>query len=460
VLSIVQWSGIMREWFQESKKMATMALVFLLLMAWCLAPVSAIAVMGSKYMESIAPGGTDIHTMTVSSGPEPTDIRIDVMGFGQAMDKGYISLDPANDLSPYSGRTFITLSTTTLHLEPGTSQDVKAEIKLPQNVGAGGRYAIISLHALAKPGQSFTTGVNVPVFITVSGSPLNETGSILKVDTGVVTIGQPIAVTTTFKNTGNHHYYGTINDVRLSDSKGNLIANVSTSPSPFAIIPGNTVEYTVRPEVKDLPVGTYTVSSKIILESGRVLDEKTSTFELKESYIPPPTESSITLSPDRPGTLSSSDGRYSVIFPQGAVLGDVVVSLKPYSRDNRHPAPSGAILGATCFEITGLTGLLSKDATVQVTYSADDLAVAGGDASQLKLSYWDTAQGTWVILPTQLTTQNMKLTATTNHLSIWAVLVSPKTTSPVSKTPLPAMLVVASVIVTVIISGGIFRQRK
>ena len=453
----------MRGWFQESKKMATMALVFVLLMVWCLAPVSAIGVMGAKYMGSIAPGGTDIHTMTVSIGADekPTDIQIDVMGFGQAMDKGYISLDPANDLSPYSGRTLITLSNTTLHLEPGTSHDVKAAIKLPQNVGSGGRYAIVSVHALAKTGQSFTTGVNVPVFITVSGSTLTETGSILKVDTGVVTIGQPIAVITTFKNTGNYHYYRTINKVRLSDSKGNLIANVSTSPSTFAIIPGNAVEFTVKPEVKDLPVGTYTVSSKIILESGRVLDEKTTTFELKESYIPPPTESSVTLSPGRPGTLTSPDGRYSVVFPQGAVLDDVVVVLKPYSRDNLHPAPEGARLGATCFEITGLSGLLSKDATVRVTYSANDLAVAGGDASQLKLSYWDTAQGTWVILPTQLTSKDMKLTATTNHLSVWAILIqSPKTTAPATETPLPAMLNVLALVVAAVISGCIVRQWK
>lgn len=457
----------MRGWFQESKKMATMALVFVLLMVWCLAPVSAIGVMGAKYMGSIAPGGTDIHTMTVSIGADekPTDIQIDVMGFGQAMDKGYISLDPANDLSPYSGRTLITLSNTTLHLEPGTSQDVKAAIKLPQNVGSGGRYAIVSVHALAKTGQSFTTGVNVPVFITVSGSTLTETGSILKVDTGVVTISQPIAVTTTFKNTGNYHYYRTINKVRLSDSKGNLIANVSTSPSTFAIIPGNTVQFTVTPTVKDLPVGTYTVSSKVLLEDGRVLDEKTTTFEMQKKFIPPPTESSITLTPGSPGTLRSADGRFSITFPQGAVIGEVVVTLKPYLHDKLQPAPEGARLGATSFEITGLSGLLSKDATVRVTYSADDLAAAGGDASQLKLSYWDAAQGTWAILPTQLNTQEMTLTATTNHLSVWTVMVSSSTTgvSPTAaptKTPLPVVVSLSALIITVIISSDITRKRK
>ncbi len=177
---------------------------------------------------------------------------------------------------------------------------------------------------------------------------------------GNVTIGQPISIITSFKNTGNYHYYHTVNVVTLTNANGNIIAQNSTLPSVYAIIPGNTVDFAVRPDVKDLPAGTYTVRSKIILESGRVLDEKTTTFEMKEPYIPPPSESSVSLSPGRLGSLTSPDGRYSVIFPQGAVLGDVVVVLKPYSREDLHPAPERARLGATCFEITGLSGLLSK----------------------------------------------------------------------------------------------------
>jgi len=437
------------------------ALLILLLVGS--APVSAISVSGAKYMNSIPPGGTDIQKMTVGIGAddEPTDVMVEVLGFGQTRNLVYTTLSPVNDLSPYSARKFISLDTSTIHLEPGAKKEITATITLPGNVGAGGRYAIIYIHAVPGKGKSFTTAVNVPVLVTVSGSSPTEAGSISRIDVGNVTIGQPISIITAFKNTGNYHYYHTVNVVTLTNANGNIIARNSTPPSVYAIIPGNAVEFTVRPDVKDLPAGTYTISSKIILESGRVLDEKTTTFELKESYIPPPTESSVTLSPGSPGTLTSPDGRYSVVFPQGAVLGDVVVALKPYARENLHPAPEGAGLGATCFEITGLSGLLSKDATVRVTYSADDLAVAGGDASRLKLSYWDPAQGTWVMLPTQLTTQTMKLTATTNHLSIWAILISPpETTPPATETPLPTMLVVAALIVAAIISGITVRQWK
>jgi hypothetical protein len=458
----------MMHYYQRSKTtiLAIMAISFLILL--CISPVSAIGVSGVKYMGSIPPGGTAVHIMTVRSAASenPTDVTIEVMGFGQTLDKLYTGLDPKDDLSPYSARTFITLDNTSIHLEPGTSQNVIATITLPQNVGAGGRYAIIYVHALPGKGASFTTAIVVPVFITVSGTTPTLSGSIAQLDVGDVTIGQPIIVTTTFKNTGNYHYYNTVNQITLTDTGGNVLANVSTPPSMDAIIPGNTVHFVVKPDVNNLPVGTYTVDSKVLLEGGQVLDEKTTTFAVKTNYVPPPTETNMTVSPGSPATLTSPDGRYSVSFPQGAVIGDVVVTLKPYSKAMLSPAPAGATLGASCFEITGLAGLLSKDATVLVKYSADDLAAAGGDASQLKLSYWDAAQGSWVILPTQVDTGSATLTATTNHLSVWAVMVSSSTSGGASaaaeptKTSLPAVVSLSALIIAVIISCDLSRKRK
>jgi hypothetical protein len=449
--------------FQRSFTMAILILALLILVLPGSAPVSAISVTGAKYMNNIPPGGSDILKMTVGIGADedPTDVNIDVLGFGQTRDLVYSTISPVDDLSPYSARKFISLDTNNIHLEAGTQKDVTAKITLPKDVGAGGRYAIVYIHALPGKGKSFTTAVNVPVLVTVSGSNPNEAGSITRLDIGNVTIGQPISIITSFKNTGNYHYYHTVNTVTLTNANGNIITKNSTAPSVYAIIPGNTVEFKVKPDLKDLPAGKYTVSSKIILESGRVLDEKTSTVEMKEEYVPPPTESSVTLTPGSPGTLASPDARYSVVFPQGAVLSDVVVTLKPYSRESLRPAPEGAGLGATCFEITGLAGLLSKNATVRATYSADDLAVAGGDASQLKLAYWDTAQNQWVILHTQLSSKDLKLTTTTNHLGIWAILIQPQKSAVLpTETPLPSVVNVAALVVATIISGCIVRQGK
>ncbi len=437
------------------------ALVIVLMLS--VVSVSAISVSGAKYMGNISPGETAVHKMTVGIGPgeDPTDVLVEVMGFGQSMDKGYITLDPANDLNPYSARPYIILDKNSVHIEPGTTQTINANISLPKNVGAGGRYAIIYIHALPGKGKSFTTAVTVPVLITDSGTDLAETGSIMKLDVSDVTIGQPITVTTTLKNTGNYHYYRTVNEVMLTDASGNIIAHNSTSPSVYAIIPGNTVGFTIQPEVKNLPLGTYTVNSKVLLEDGRILDNKTTTFDVKTVYIPPVTESSIRLTPGSAGTLVSPDGRYTVSFPQGSVLGDVNVTLKPYSRANLQPAAAGATTGATSFEIAGLSGLLSKDATVRVTYSADDLSAAGGDPSKMKLAYYDTAKNAWTILPTQVNTQDMTLTTTTNHLSVWAVMISsPAATAVPTKTPLPAVVSVGALIVAAIISFCVARHWK
>src|SRR5512136_681104 len=405
-----------------------MAPVLLLLML-IIAPAGAVGVLGAKYMGSIPAGGTSTHEMTISlgAGEDPADIAVEANGFGQTLDAVYIPLGAASDTSPYSARKYISLDRTTLHLEPGSSQTVTATITFPQNVGEGGRYAIISVHALPGKGKAFSTAVNVRMFITIAGTPLTEAGSILSVDASAVTAGQPFAIVTTLKNTGNYHYYYTRNWITLKDASGATVANVTTSPLIYAIIPGNTIRFTVKPDIGTLQPGTYSVVSRVLLEGGQVLDEKTTTFEVTQPYVSPVTEASITLSPGSPGTLMSAGGRYSVTFPQGAVLSEVMVTIRPYPREQLHTAPAGAKLGVTCFEIVGLSGLLSKDATVRVAYSTDDLAVAGGDASLLKLAYWDTVGNAWVILPTQVNTQDMSLTTTTNHMSVWAVMVSSTT---------------------------------
>jgi hypothetical protein len=143
------------------------------------------------------------------------------------------------------------------------------------------------------------------------------------------------------------------------------------------------------------------------------------------------------------------------------VLSDVVVTIQSYPLSKLSPAPSGAKLGATSFEVTGLAGLLSKPATVTATYSADDLAVAGGDASQLKLAYFDPAQGSWAILPTQVNTQATTLTATSNQMGIWAVMVSSSASAGASsKVSLPPVLSILALAAAVLIINGTVRRRR
>jgi len=454
---------------QKMIQWISIGVVFALL---CILPVSAMSLSSTKYTGTIAAGETVTYPITIGLGTNenPVNFTLEVMGFGQNLENGYTPLDSGIDTNPYSARPYITLNKNQIRLNPGTSQKITATIALPKNVGSGGRYAIIYLYAVPSKGQVVTTAVNIPVFITISGTNPSMMGTITSVDVGEMTAGQPISVTTTLKNTGNYHYFRTANQVAIIDASGNRISNSSTVISPNVVIPGNTVQYIMKPDVKNLQPGSYTVNSKILLESGTVLDEKTAAFTVKTDYIPPTTESSITLTPGSAGTLTSPDGRYSISFPQGAVLGDAGVTLKPYSRDKLQAPPANAKLGTTSFEITGLTGLLSKDATVRVTYSTDDLAAAGGDASQLKLSYYDAAQNAWIILPTLVDTGSKTLTSTTNHLSVWTVMVSSSTTSsPVSgaapktkatQSPLPLPVIFVALMVILILPRTGSGKRK
>ena len=54
----------------------------------------------------------------------------------------------------------------------------------------------------------------------------------------------------------------------------------------------------------------------------------------------------------------------------------------------------------------------------------------------------------------------MTLTTTTNHLSVWAVMVSSSTSAASTKTPLPAVLSVVALAATAIIVGRTIRLRK
>jgi len=397
----------------------------LMILVVCTSPASAINVVGAKYMETVNAGDTVTHAMTVStkSTDPPMDIVIDTWGFGQTGSKSYSSLSAADDTSQYSARNFITLDTASFHLNPGESKKILAKIVIPGDVGEGGRYAIISLHnAPATDGTTaYITAISVPVMITIANSNLRQTGSITKIKVGEIVTGQPLRITTSLKNTGNIHYYQTKNIVTISDSGGNVIGTASTDPSVYAIIPTYTVDYDVTLD-KSLSPGTYGVKSEVSLENGTLLDSKTSVFEVKSSYIAPSQDTSVTLNPQNSAVLASSDGRIAVSFPAGAVINDITVTLKPFPRDQLPTILTDAKAGGTCFQIDGLSGILSKDATISVKYSDADLAVAGGDASKLVLARYDQSDSTWTPLKTNLNTDTTTLSATTNRFSTWAVM--------------------------------------
>jgi len=257
----------------------------------CIVPADAgLRVYNAKYMGEVSPGDEIIHTMTVltEANDAPMDIRVDLAGFGQSEDRSYNQLSPLEDTSPYSARPFITLDTSSFRLIPGESKEIKAKIAIPKDAGAGGRYAIINIYNVPAGGgqMSVVTAMMVPVMITIKGTPLTETGSITDVSVGSATESKPIVVVTTFKHTGNHHFYGAVNEVKVTDAAGNELAKIPLPPSATAIIPGNTVKFFAMID-KSLATGSYMVTSTVAKSDGTKLDEKSTTFEVKTAYAPP-----------------------------------------------------------------------------------------------------------------------------------------------------------------------------
>jgi hypothetical protein len=178
----------------------------------------------------------------------------------------------------------------------------------------------------------------------------------------------------------------------------------------------------------------------MMLESGAILDSRNTSVTVKEAYIPPFSDTEIKINPDNTATLNVPEGTVSIRIPQGAVLADTTLVVKPYVLALPE-LPTGVTGGRTAFTIDGVSGLLTKDATVVVKYSKADLDAAKGDASKLALARYDRSDGRWTLLPARVDTNAMTLTATTNRFSIWAVVSSqqaPKQPGSPNATPTPA----------------------
>jgi hypothetical protein len=438
-----------------------------LLLALMAIPASAnpgLTVSGAMLVTDVSPGGTLTHKMTVSIGnsDSATDITVQVAGMTQSLDGVNEPLPASEDISSYSARSFISVDKSSFHMEPGTSQEVTATVHIPQDVGDGGRYAIINIQTQAAGGAGINviTAANVPIALTIKGSQLVHTGKITELSIGNFTSRQPVNILTNFQNTGNHHFK-VKGEVAVMNAQGQSMGTIFIPVTASSILPGmvRKLQATFMP-TGELAPGTYTVSSKVMLEDGTVLDEADSTFKIKTPYAPPPAVGNITLTPSSASTLTSEDGRISIYFPQGAAVIPVNVSLWNYPAEQLPSPPPDMNLTTTCFRVDGLTGLLAKEATVTVRYSADDLGKAGGDTSRLRLARWDEGNSQWTVLKTRVDTGAMTLSASSNQMSIWAVVVgSPAAAGASWVTPVAAAagVIVLALLVLLLLRG---RRRR
>jgi len=160
--------------------------------------------------------------------------------------------------------------------------------------------------------------------------------------------------------------------------------------------------------------------------------------------------------PHAGGTVQTTDGRIAADFPANTAVGVLTVTMEDMEPPSDMSTLQGFKAGNTYFviKITDASGnpvvTLSQPITITVKYSEADLDAAGGDPNRLVLAYWDDVAGEWEALKTSVDNANMTLSASTTHLSTWAVLA--KTTS--ASTGLPVWVLVVIGLAAVLVMGS------
>lgn len=244
---------------------------------------AGLGVSGAIIERKVDPGDAFAHEMIISSdfASPPMDLAVDIMGINQTPDGESVELAESEDAGPFSARTFLKVNPSAFHLEPGQSQNVIVEAKIPQDARPGGRYALINIHS--RPIGNGTVGIvvaiEVPVRLTISGPGLMKAGMIedLKLEESISARQQYISLI--LRNTGNCHYKAIIHAV-LKDLGGNVIAEAS-SPVSSNIIAGASRIFRMAIAAKgELRPGAYLANATASLSSGSILDSKEIEFKI------------------------------------------------------------------------------------------------------------------------------------------------------------------------------------
>ena len=261
-------------YFCKTHKICIVLLFMIIVM---ITPVSAsLQITGTvKYMENLAPGTTITFPIHLSIGSnDPTgDYSITAFGFGNDKNGNYVTIKPESDTGAQTARPYITVDKPVVSMKPGVQETVTVTVVVPASA-TGGLYALINIQPSQGKGM-VRTATNVPVMITLTGTPITETGIInsLIIDNTV----SPALVTTTFTNTGNHHYYGAQNKIVITNAAGGEIGTFATKPLVTTIVPGGTVNFTQTINIP-LTSDIYTVKSTVVTDAGRDLDVKINQF--------------------------------------------------------------------------------------------------------------------------------------------------------------------------------------
>ena len=269
--------------------MGLLAVLALLLLIF-LPCTQAVIVSGVIFNPEVNAGEHVSHEITVSqkSTENATDLTIDLYDWNQTIDGSNIVGEEGSVKTPYSAKSFLNVTPSSIHLEPGSTKKILVEGDIPADTSPGGRYAIVSIMdspKLAGKGEgtaglvSVVVGYKALIMIKVRGDIL-QTAEITD-----LSVEKPISpkqqnVTMTLKNTGNFHYKPDIG-LAIKDKNGNTLAN-DTLVANSSIIPpfSHNFRLSLKPE-NGLEPGKYLISARVSLKDGTKIASKEMEIEIK-----------------------------------------------------------------------------------------------------------------------------------------------------------------------------------
>jgi hypothetical protein len=187
----------------------------------------------------VRPGGSYTHTMDIAAGAQPLDITVQARGLGEAITGEFQALTASADVSPYSGRPYITrIDGGQFHLAAWQSKTVTVHFDIPATIGHDTHYAALAVTSQ----QAGTAGVGsndsilVPVVLTPTDAEMRRTGAITGASALFAGTGRDVKMTALVQNTGNRHYHAQA-FFTLYDWRGQVLANLTSAPSATPLIP-------------------------------------------------------------------------------------------------------------------------------------------------------------------------------------------------------------------------------
>lgn len=435
-----------------AKQILTGLILAIALTAVVATPILAgFLVTGVKIQDSVSPGQTLTYSITVADTytDRSLDVAVEVKGLGNYLSGVVKELNTEEDTSPYSARTFVTVSPTSFHLEPGQSQKVNVTINVPADVGDGGRYAVIVSRTIPSgTGVVFATAVETQILLTIQGSNLIITGDITSLNLSTPKSEQLFSIAATVGNTGNYHYKLSLKG-NIKDNLGQVVGEAWQTNSIYNLIPTFAQQMDVAFNIsRELAPGVYTAQVDAYTTDGVFLDSSTIEFALTETYKPMPLKALVVgfwdtgraadlrLAIAEDGTLmqplsaSSLTSIVTISMTQGMKVydsnGQAVTSLTITMMDPAPPPPEGyTMISAFNFLPGGIT--FDPKADITLEYFSAQLPKGVSEAN-LKIAYFDQATLQWIILDNsefEVNPGTNKITFTTTHSGIYAIVAPP-----------------------------------